>query len=338
MKALLFRSKDEELKINEVAKPVPGPGEVLIELKYAALNHLDIWIRKEQVLEEPVILGSDGSGIVHAVGDKVENRLTGKEVVINPALFWGNNDRVQSADFQILGNPTNGTFAEYITIPREYVFEKPKHLSLKEAAALPLAALTAFRALFTKAQLKSTDKVLITGIGGGAALFLLQMAGAVKASVYVTSSSSEKIRKAISLGAVAGFNYKEKDWVLKAKKEAGGFDVIIDSAGGDGFGALAEVANPAARIVVFGRTAGNINNLKPGLIFNKQLQIMGTLMGNPTEFASMLDFYEQHQLHPVLDKEFDLDQASRAFEYMAAGSHFGKIIINIQQAGSQTHS
>lgn len=330
MQAVVFQSKDQPLAIKEVAKPTPGNGELLIRLEYAALNHLDLWIWKEETLEKPVIPGSDGSGIVVGVGEGVPLEWLGKEVVINPSLHWGNDETVFSDRYEILGNPTNGTFAEYITIPETYVHEKPLHLHLKQAAALPLAGLTAYRALFTKARLKCSDKVLVTGIGGGAALFLLQMAVATGASVYVTSSSERKIEQAKLLGAKGGFNYTDANWVAKAKAEAGGFDVIVDSAGGNGFAQLTEVANAGARMVLFGRTAGNINNLRPGVIYNKQLQIMGTVMGTSSEFRAMLAFYSQHRLQPVLDKEFCLEEIQQAANFMEQGKHFGKIILKIK--------
>ena len=329
MKAILFQTKDEGLQIANVQTPSPGEGEMLVRLRYAALNHLDLWIWKEQTLAKPVIPGSDGSGVVEAVGEGVHSGWIGKEVIINPSLYWGTNEKIYSEDYQILGNTTNGTFAEYIVIQQEYVFEKPSHLDLKEAAALPLAALTAYRALFTKAQLTPTDRVLITGIGGGAALYLLQMAVAIKAAVYVTSSSENKLKQAIKLGAKGGFIYKDEDWANKAKEKAGGFDVIVDSAGGNGFAQLTEVANPGARIVLFGRTAGNINNLAPKQVFNKQLQIMGTVMGTPKEFKAMLRFYEEHHLHPVLDTEFALEHIKDAEAHMNSGRHFGKILLSI---------
>lgn len=329
MKAAVFQSKEQPLAIKDVAKPTPGKGELLIRLAYAALNHLDLWIWKEETLEKPVIPGSDGSGFVVGVGEGVTTEWLGREVVINPSLHWGNDETVFSDRYEILGNPTNGTFAEYITIPETYVHEKPPHLTLKQAAALPLAGLTAYRALFTKARLKSSDKVLVTGIGGGAALYLLQMAVATGASVYVTSSSEQKIEKAKLLGAKGGFNYKDPNWVAKAKAEAGGFDVIVDSAGGDGFAQLTEVANAGARLVLFGRTAGNMNNLRPGLIYNKQLQLMGTVMGTPSEFRALLAFYSQHGLEPVLDPEFRLDDIQKAAHRMEEGKQFGKIVLKI---------
>jgi zinc-binding alcohol dehydrogenase/oxidoreductase len=329
MKAIIFQSKDRPLELSEVETPSPLEGDVLIRLSYASLNHLDLWIWKEQSLESPVISGSDGSGIVSAVGKGVDSSLIGKEVIINPSLYWGTNEKIFGEQYQILGNPTNGTFAEYIVVPQEYVYEKPAHLSLKEAAAIPMAALTAYRALFTKAQVTQSDKVLITGIGGGAALYLMQMAMAIGATVYVTSSSNEKINKAIELGVKGGYNYKDQNWIEKAKQQAGGFDVIIDSAGGNGFASLTEVANAGARIVLFGRTAGNINNLKPGVIYNKQLQIMGTVMGTSKEFAEMTSLYQKYELRPVIDKEFSLDDINDAFKYMDEGWHFGKVVFKM---------
>jgi zinc-binding alcohol dehydrogenase/oxidoreductase len=330
MKALLFQSKDAPLGLTDLEKPVPGQGEFLIQMHCAALNHLDLWIWQEQVLPKPVISGSDGSGVVMEAGQGTNRSLIGKKVIINPALYWGEDEKKTGEKFEILGSPTNGTFSEYLVIPAEFVYEKPAYLTMVEAAALPMAALTAYRAAFTKAKVTAKDKVLITGIGGGVALFLLQMSVAAGAMVFVTSSCAVKINKAIALGAKAGFNYREKDWIDKAKQEAGGFDVIIDSAGGKGFADLTAVANTAARIVLFGRTAGNINNLNPRLIFNKQLEIYGTLMGSSNEFKSMLDFVTAHKLHPVIDKIFLFDKILEAASYMDSGNHFGKILLHIK--------
>jgi zinc-binding alcohol dehydrogenase/oxidoreductase len=155
------------------------------------------------------------------------------------------------------------------------------------------------------------------------------MATAFGCKVYVTSSSEEKIQSALKLGASGGFNYRNSEWVKNALNEACGFDVIIDSAGGNGFADLTEVANPAARLVLFGRTAGNVNNLRPGVVYNKQLHIMGSVMGSPKDFENLLSFYSKHELHPVIHKTFDLKNAAEAFEYMDGGQHFGKITIKI---------
>lgn len=330
MKAAIFKGKEFPLTIEEVKKPKPVKDQVLIKLKYAALNHRDVWIMQEQSqLSSPIILGSDGSGVIEDVGDDADPMLVGAEVIINPSLEWGNNPVVQGDSFKILGFPDNGTFAEYIVVSKKYIFEKPEHLSFEESAAVPLAALTAYRALFTKARLRAQEKVLITGVGGGAALWLLQFAVAYKARVYVTSGSSDKIEKAKSFGALGGFNYKDPEWVQKAKKDAGGFDIIIDSAGGDQFGKFIDLALPGGRIVNFGRTAGNITDLYTRDLYSKQLSIHGTTMGTRDEFLSMLDFIESRNIKPIIDKTFSLNDINKAFDHMQNGQHFGKILLKI---------
>jgi zinc-binding alcohol dehydrogenase/oxidoreductase len=334
MKAVLFKGKDYPLTVEEVKKPIPVKDQVLIKLKYAALNHRDLWLVKEQAQHFPngIILGSDGSGVIEDVGEDADPLLVGAEVVINPSLDWGANPIVQGDQFRILGLPDNGTFAEYIVISKKYIFEKPEHLSFEEAAAVPLSALTAYRALFSKARLRANEKVLITGVGGGAALWVLQFAVAYQARVYVTSGSGEKLAKAKSLGALAGFNYKDPEWASKAQKEAGGgFDIIIDSAGGDQFSKLIELALPGGRIVNFGRTAGNITDISTRLLYWKQLSIHGTTMGTRDEFLSMLDFLESRNIKPVMDKTLKLSEINEAFQRMENGNQFGKIILEIQK-------
>lgn len=333
MKAALFKGKDHPLTIEEVKKPKPIKDQVLIKMKYAALNHRDLWIMQEQAqLPSSIILGSDGSGIIEDVGEDVDSLWVGAQVVINPSLDWGDNPFVQGNSFRILGFPDNGTFSEYLVISKKYVFEKPEHLSFEEAAAVPLSALTAYRALFSKARLRAKEKVLITGIGGGAALWVLQFAAAYQARVYVTSSSEEKLARAKELGAIGGFNYKDPEWTSKAQKESGGgFDIIIDSAGGDQFSKLIDLALPGARIVNFGRTAGNIADINTRLLYWKQITIYGTTMGTRDEFLSMLDFLESRNIKPVMDKVYSFNQIHEAFDRMNKGGQFGKIVLEISK-------
>ena len=333
MKAALFKARDLPLIVDDYKKPKPVKDQVVIKLKYAALNHRDIWIMQEQTQQFPqgIILGSDGSGVVEDVGEDADPMMVGAEVIINPSLDWGNNPIVQGDSYRILGFPDNGTFAEYITIPKQYVFGKPDHLSFEESAAVPLAGLTAYRALFTKARLRSGEKVLITGIGGGAALWALQFAVAYKARVYVTSGSDEKIVRAKNLGALNGFNYKDPQWAEQAQKEAGGFDIIIDSAGGPEFGKFIDLAMPGARIVNFGRTAGNITEISTRSLYSKQISILGTTMGTRDEFLSMLHFLESRNIKPVMDKTFPLAQINEAFQRMGNSNQFGKIVLEIQK-------
>lgn len=334
MKAVLFKGKDHPLALSEIKKPKPVKDQVLIRLQHAALNHRDLWLIKEQAKHFPdgIILGSDGCGVIEDVGEDADTMLVGMEVVINPSLDWGTNPIVQGDKFRILGFPDNGTFSEYIVISKKYIFEKPEHLSSAESAAAPLSGLTAYRALFSKARLRAKEKVLITGVGGGAALWLLQFAVAYQAKVYVTSGSDEKIAKAKTLGALGGFNYKDAAWAETAQRETGGFDIIIDSAGGSDFSKLVTLASPGGRIVNFGKTRGNISEIVTRELYWKQLSIHGTTMGTRDEFLSMLDFLESRSIRPVIDKVYPLSQFEEALQRMEDGDQFGKIVLQITES------
>ena len=217
MRAVFFKGKDQPLVVQGIKKFKPVKDQVLIRLHNAAINHRDIWTWREQtnVTADGIILGSDGSGVIEGVGEDADPLLIGMEAIINPSLEWGNNPIVQGNSFKILGYPDNGTFSDYMVISKKYVFEKPEHLTFAESAAVPLSALTAYRALFSKARLRAKEKVLITGVGGGAALWVLQFAVAYQARVYVTSGSDEKLAKAKELGVLGGFNYKDPEWAQK---------------------------------------------------------------------------------------------------------------------------
>ena len=329
MKAIVLEAADKPLTLKEVDNPVPGPGEVLVQIKAAALNRRDYWITIGQYagIKYPSILGSDGSGIVTQVGSDDDKKWINKEVIINPGHDWGDHPEYQSKDFKILGLPKDGTFAEYVKVEAKYLHLKPPFLSWERASALPLAGLTAYRALFTKGKATKGDTVLINGAGAGTGTFALQFAVAAGCRVFVTSGSGEKIESARQLGAAAGVNYKAQDWAEQLKHLAGGFDVIIDSALGEGFAKLPDICNPGARIVFFGGTAGNIPELNGRKIFWKQLQILGTTMGTNEEFKAMIEFVEEHQLIPVIDEVFSLANAQEAVNKMANSSQFGKIIL-----------
>lgn len=332
MKAAVFKGKDFPLTVEEFKKPRPVKDQVLIRLKNAALNHRDLWLMQEQAQHYPqgIVLGSDGCGIVEETGEDADPLLIGAEVVINPSLDWGNSPMVQADSFRILGLPDNGTFAQYIAISKKCIFEKPEHLSFEDSAAVPLSGLTAYRALFSKARLHTNEKVLISGIGGGAALWALQFAVAYKARVYVTSSSDEKLQRAKDLGAIGGFNYRDALWAEKAQKEAGPFDIIIDSAGGSEFSKFIELAAPGGRIVNFGRTAGNITDISTRLLYWKQITIYGSAMGTRDEFLSMLHFLESRNIRPVIDRVFPLSEIGEAFRRMQSAAQFGKIVLEMK--------
>jgi NADPH:quinone reductase-like Zn-dependent oxidoreductase len=329
MKAVTLDTVNEPVNIKELPIPQPNVGELCVELKASALNHRDVWVQKGRYpgMNLPCVLGSDGAGIVVSTGSESDEKWLGKEVIINPGMFWGDNPDVAGKDFQILGMPHHGTFSNFIVIPTEYVYEKPDHLSFEQAAALPLAGVTAYRAMFTKAGLTQGKRVLITGIGGGVALTALVFAKALGCEVYVTSGSDEKIEKAKSLGADGGINYKQEKWAKVLSKSVGFFDVIIDGAGGEGFAGLIDLAAPAANISIYGGTAGNITGILPPKVFFKQIKIMGTTMGTPTDFEEMLELVKKHKITPVIDEIIPLDDAEQAFRKMDDGKQFGKIVL-----------
>ncbi len=329
MKAIVLEGPDRPLIFKDVDKPVAGLGEVLVKIKAAALNRRDYWITigKYAGIKYPTILGSDGAGIVAEAGSDADKNLVGREVIINPGYGWGDNPNFQSNDFKILGLPDDGTFAEYVKVRAQHLHPKPVHLTWEQAAAVPLAGLTAYRALFTKGRAKKGDTVLVTGVGGGTGTFALQWAVAAGCHVFVTSGSGEKIEQAKLLGASAGVNYKSQDWAEQLQHLSGGFDLIIDSALGDGFAKLPDICKPGGRIVIFGGTAGNIPPLNGRKIFWRQLQIIGTMMGSPDDFKAMVDFLNKHQTVPVVDKIFPLSDAEKAVRKMDKSSQFGKIVL-----------
>ncbi|MCH7524060.1 MAG: zinc-binding dehydrogenase [Bacteroidetes bacterium] len=333
MKAIVLNQKTYKLEIKDVERPTLSYSDVLIKLKAASINHHELWTLKEKELrsDSNIILGSDGSGIIMNIGTDVNGLKKGDEVIINPSLNWGTNNKVHGENYEILGFPQHGTFAEYITINHQYVCRKPEHLSFQESAALPLAGLTAYRALFTRGEFENNNRILITGIGGGVALFALSFAVALGAEVYVTSGNDHKILKAIKLGAKGGVNYKNSDWSTKLLQMAKGFDVIIDSAAGKGFTELTEMTNPGGRIILFGRTAGNIQNLSPSIIFWKQISICGTTMGNNEEFKKMMDLISSKKIRPVIDSIYSTQKINLAFNKMDKGEQFGKIVINMDK-------
>lgn len=331
MKAVILEGINQPLKYTDVEKPALQSGEVLVKIEAAAFNHRDYWIQKGQYagLRFPSIQGSDGSGVVELVADKEHQHWVGKEVIINPSLNWGNNPDTQAKDYIILGMAQDGTFAEYVKINAALIHEKPKHLTFEQAAALPLAGLTGYRALVTRAGAKSGNNVLVTGAGGGVALFCVQFALALGCNVYVTSGSDEKIAKAVAMGVKGGVNYKKENWHKELLQMSGGFDAIVDSACGDEFAKLVDLCKPAGRIAFYGATLGAFNSGVPAKIFWKQLTICGSTMGNNEEFAAMLKLVNDQKIVPVVDSVFSLADAQTAIEKMSRGEQFGKIVLKV---------
>lgn len=326
MKAITITSEEESIQLMDVPQPEYENSKCLVRLKYASLNRRDQWIREGKYpdIKLGTLLGSDGCGIV----ERGSKQWQDKEVILNPNVNWGYNPVAQSSEYSVLGMPTNGTLAEYISIPEDRLIEKPPHLSAEEAAALPLAGLTAYRAIFTKGEVSQSQKVLITGIGGGVAQFALQFSTILRAETFVTSGSNEKIESACKQGAKSGFNYKNENWIKEAI-QAGGFDVIIDSAGGDLLNTYLKLVKPGGRIVVYGSTTGFPQKLDVFKLFWSQAQIMGSTMGNDQEFEDMMKFVSEHQIKPTIDQIFSFDKYLQAFDQFKSPDHFGKIVLKV---------
>ncbi len=322
---------EERLQIADVPEPSIQAGEAIVRMEAAALNHRDEWIRRGQYakITSGVILGSDGCGVVERVGSEEDKHWLGKQVVLNPSMHWGNNPRAQHPKhYTILGLPANGTFAEYVGIDVRQLFEKPPHLSAEQAAALPLAGLTAYRAVFTQSGVQSGHKVLVTGIGGGVAQFAAQFAVAAGATVWVTSGSEEKlVRAERELGVHGGVLYTRTGWEQELLNRAGEFDVIIDSAGGASVNALLMALAFGGVFTFFGATNGRPPELNWQAIFWRQLRIQGTTMGNDTEFAQMLHFVHEKKIVPVVDSVRSFTDITSAFTTMSQASQFGKLVV-----------
>lgn len=308
------------LRVDDVPQPQPASGETLVRVRAAAFNHREVFITQGLYpnIALPVILGADGCGEVE-----------GRRVVIDPMIGWGDDPAVWRSDATILGMPRPGTFAQYVAVPSENVYDAPAHLDDSECAALPLAGLTAFRAAVTRGQIKGGETVLVTGIGGGVQTFVLLFAKALGARVAVTSSSDEKLARARELGADIAVNYATTpDWHKAVRKEAGSIDVAVDSAGGDTFAKLTTIVRPGGRVVTYGGTAGDAK-IKMFPVFWNHLTILGTSMGSPQDFAEMLRFVSENRIRPVVDRVFAMDDAVEAAQRMAGGSQFGKIVLAI---------
>ncbi len=271
---------------------------------------------------------SDGSGTIIETGPGVDSALIGSDVVINPAIEWGRGE-MPEPELRILGIGMPGTLAEYVTVPADSVKPIPEHMSFEEAAAFPLAGTTAYRALVRRGALRSGERLLITGIGGGVALSGLQIGLACQCGVSVTSSSDEKIRKAVALGAENGVNHAKPGWAAVLRERAGEFDIVLDSAGGETLSEISRLVRPGGRIVSVGITSAPVAALDVQQLFSKQLTYLGSMMGSEADFAEMLTFVSRHRIVPVVDRIVSLTNVNEAFWKLRRGEQFGKLVVTI---------
>jgi NADPH:quinone reductase-like Zn-dependent oxidoreductase len=314
----------EVLRYEDAPDPEPGEGEVLIRLRAASLNRLDLWVRRGlPSVPKPRILGADGAGLVEALGPGVSGFEPGEKVVINPGVEHGSR-------ITVIGEHTDGTHAELIAVPATNVYPLADGLGFEEAAAFPLVFETVYRMLVTKAGLAEGEWVLVWGAGSGIGSASLVLAKALGARVVATSSSAEKLERAQELGADVVVNH-ETDDVPAAVKEAtgGGVDVVVEHVGEATWQRSLQCARQEGRIVVCGATSGPNPPAALHRIWWKQLAVLGSTMGTRADFEGAYELVKSGRLQPVVDSVFPLDQAAAAHERMERGEHFGKIVLSI---------
>lgn len=345
MKAAFIKSHGEleQLSIGEFDLPQIKPNEVLIEAKFSALNHIDLFLIKGWPglnLKMPHILGSDGSGIIKEIGSAVSTIKVGDRVTINPGLSCGKCYYCLSGkqnfcnQFSIMGETQWGTFSEYFKVPEENALKIPNDFSFELAAAAPLTFLTAWRALTTQAKLKADQTILIHGAGGGVSTAAIQIAKYLGALVITTTSNANKMKMAENLGADYIFNYKEDSnfgkMIYTEITNKKGVDVILDSVGKDTFQNSLRLLSPGGTLITPGATTGSIAEIDIRQIFWKQVRVIGTTMSNQAEFREVMNLIFQNKLNPVVDKIFPLNEVRDAEAYLKEGKQFGKVLLKIQ--------
>ncbi len=333
MKALRLDRADGpgSVRLTDIDTPVPRRGEVRVALKAAAFNHRELWITRGQYpgMQLPCTLGCDGAGVVDAVGEGVDPARVGSAVLLYPGLGWGEDPRYPAADFGLLGMPGPGTLAQFICVPAASAVAKPDYLSFEEAAAIPLASLTAWRGLVTKAALASGENLLITGAGGGVATFALQIAVAMGANAFVTSGSADTLERAVKLGARAGFNYRDEAWPKTLRKATSGLDVVFDGAPASSYAGYSRALNRGARVVIYGSTAGLQFSCNAPELFLKNLNLIGTNVGTLEELRLLLAFFARHRIRPLIERTFAFTEASLALTHLESAHAIGKVVVTI---------
>ena len=328
---LIAAGSDPVFELLELPALAPGPGEIVVDLVTAALNRRDWWIWRSPDTPTPVTLGSDGAGHVSGIGEGVEGISPGDKVVIDPTLNWGDDERAASAAFGILGSPTEGTFAEQVVVPAGNVHPKPAELSWEEAAAFPLAGLTAWRASVTCASSAPGRRVLITGGGSGVSTFCVQIACALGAEVWVTSGSDAKIARCVDLGARGGFRYDDPAWPQQVLAATGGEGVhaVVDSFGGAGWArALAALARGGV-LVNYGDTGGDEATIPVAGIYWEWRSLVGTTMGSPHEFRALCEHFGTASWRPAIDSVHEFADIAAAAHRLTEPERFGKVVLRI---------
>ncbi len=343
MKAVVFAryGGPEVLEVRtDYPDPVIGPDQVLVHIHAAALNHLDLFVREgipTLKLTLPHILGSDLAGEVVEVGSDVTGFEEGDRVVANPGLRCGRcefcvaGEDSECVDYRILGEHVPGAYAERIALPAENLLKIPVDMPWTTAAAAPMVFMTAWRLLVTRAGIRPGEDVLILGAGSGVSTAAIQIAKLAGCTVYTTSSSDEKLRRAKEIGADVVINYKALPWSKAVWELTGkrGVDVVLDHVGEATFKDSVRALRRGGRLVCPGATTGPMVQLALRYVFWRQLSIIGSTMANQREFEEVMKLVFMGRLKPVVDKVFPLEKAREAHEYLARGEHFGKVVLSM---------
>jgi NADPH:quinone reductase-like Zn-dependent oxidoreductase len=328
----------------DLPKPEPKLGEIRVRVKAAALNHLDLFVVAGMPgvkITPPWILGADATGVVDAIGDlsgTSDNQLrVGDSVIVNPGLSDHTCEYCQAGEhslcvnFKLLGEHSPGTLAEYIVIPARNARAIPKDRPVEQAAAFTLSTLTAWRMVVTRARVRKTDNVLIWGIGGGVALAALEIVRTIGATAWVTSHSDDKLALARGLGAEQVINYATTDVgkEIRARTNKRGVDVVFDTVGEATWAQSLGALGRRGRLVTCGATSGPIVQMDVRRLFWNQWDIMGSTMGNESEFEAVTGEFHAGHLMPLVDSVFDISQGRQAFERLQSGQQFGKIVVRI---------
>ena len=343
MKAIFFNEHGnlDNVQYGEVARPEIGPDEVLVEVKAAALNRLDLWVLEGWPglkLKMPHVMGSDGAGVIAEVGANVSGWQTGDRVAVNPTIgrdddYFGRRGLDNMCDnFSILGEHVDGFFAEYTAVPARNLLKMPEHASFAAAAAASLVFVTAWHSLITRGRLQAGESILIVGAGGGvntAAIQIAKLAGA--GPIYVVGSAKEKLAKARDLGADVLINRQEENWgkaVFKATNRMG-VDVVVDNVGAATFAASLRALKRGGRLLTVGNTSGPKFELDNRFIFGKHLSIIGSTMGTSADYETVMGLIFDGRLHPVIDTIYPLAQGKTALQQLAKGDVTGKLVLEI---------
>jgi NADPH:quinone reductase-like Zn-dependent oxidoreductase len=324
------------VRIEEVPVPEPGPGAVRLRVAAAALNHLDLWVRRGLPIEMPMphIGGADVAGVVDATGPGVTDVAPGARVVADPSIACGRCDWCRAGDeplcvdYRILGEHTQGSFAEYVIVPARNLYPVPDGYPLERAAAAPLVFLTAWRALTTRGGLRAGESVLVTGASGGVATAAVQLAKHCGARVYAVTTG-ENVARVRALGADVVYDREVVDFSAELWRDTGkrGVDLIIDSVGAAIWKRNVRAVARAGRIVVYGATTGPVLETDARVLFWKQAAILGSTMSNRREFREVMQLVFSGAVAPVIDQVMPLEAARAAHERLEAGRQFGKIVL-----------